>query len=285
MAQAAPGCFTLSDELLARLGEFIEAQFGIKTPPSKKSLLEGRLSKRLRALGLDSFEAYWDYLCGEVGRVEEFPFFSDLVSTHKTEFFRERQHFETLTATVLPGLLARGVGSAAPLLAWSCGCSTGEEPYTLAMVLDDYRASRAVPLDFNLLATDVSEPAIQRALRAVYHEDTAAPIPEAFRRRYLLRGSDAKEGLVRIAPALRAQVRFRVLNLMDEVYAAPHGMHLIFFRNVLIYFEKAVQERIIGRLKEHLAPGGHLFLGHSESIFGFAHGLEQIEPTLYRKAP
>jgi len=282
MAQVAPGCFVLSDELLARLGEFIEAQFGIKTPPSKKSLLEGRLSKRLRALGLTSFEAYWEYLCGEIGRVEEFPFFSDLVSTHKTEFFRERQHFEILTAKVLPGLLN---GGAAPIQAWSCGCSTGEEPYTLAMVLDDFRKSHTARFEFDLLATDVSEPAIQRALRAVYHEDGVAPIPEAFRRRYLLRGSDAKEGLVRIAPELRARVRFRVLNLMDEAYAAPRGMHLIFFRNVLIYFEKAVQERIIGRLKDHLAPGGHLFLGHSESIFGFAHGLEQIEPTLYRKAP
>jgi chemotaxis protein methyltransferase CheR len=283
MTHPGPGSFALSDALLARLGEFIEGEFGIKTPPSKRSLLEGRLSKRLRALGMGSFEEYWDYLVSEDGRLQELPHFSDLVSTHKTEFFRERQHFDTLAAKILPDLASTGVGAREPLVAWSCGCSTGEEPHTLAMVLDDFRIQRGGHFDFQVLATDVSEPAIQRALRGVYHEATVKPVPEPFKRRYLMRGSGEKENLVRIAPELRARIRYRVLNLMEAAYGMPLGIHLIFFRNVLIYFDKPLQERIILHLKEHLAPGGHLFLGHSESIFGFPHGLTQVEPTIYRK--
>lgn len=283
MTRTAPGAFALSDALLARLGEFIEGELGIKTPPSKRSLLEGRLSKRLRALGLESFEDYWEYLGSENGRLQELPFFSDLVSTHKTEFFRERQHFETLSARILPELASKGIGADEPLVAWSCGCSTGEEPHTLAMVLDDFRVTRGGHFDFQVLATDVSEPAIQWALRGVYHEATATPVPENFKRRYLRRGNGEKENLVRIVPELRARIRYRVLNLMDAAYGMPRGVHLIFFRNVLIYFNKPVQECIILHLKEHLAPGGHLFLGPSESLFGFPHGLTQLEPTIYRK--
>ncbi|MEK6793439.1 MAG: CheR family methyltransferase [Spirochaetota bacterium] len=272
----------MSEEVRGRFAAFIETEFGIKMPAIKKTLLEGRLAKRLRALSFSSFDEYCDYLFSASGHEKELPYFSDLVSTHKTDFFREPSHYETLRSKILPEFAARGIGVNRPLDLWSAACSTGEEPYTLAMVLDDY--GKSLPAyRYTILGSDISEPALAKALRAVYHEHLTKPIPEMFRKAYLFRGSGDKSHLVRIAPVLRAQVRFRAINLMDEEYAVGSLMDIIFCRNVLIYFDKENQGRIIARLAENLRPGGYLILGHSETILGPHPIMKAVVSTVYQK--
>ncbi|MEK6794806.1 MAG: protein-glutamate O-methyltransferase [Spirochaetota bacterium] len=276
-----PYTFSMSEDVLSRFSSYIESNFGIKMPPSKRSLLEGRLSRRIRALSLDSFDEYYEYLMGE-GMNDEYIHFSDLVSTHKTDFFRERKHFDYLTASGLPVLTASGAGTSRPLTLWSAGCSSGEEPYTIAMTVAEYeRTSRSI--DYSILGTDVSAHTLAKGIRGVYHGRLIDPIPPALRERYLLRGRGDKEDLVRVVPELRAHIRFKVLNFMDDVYDVPGPFDVIFFRNVLIYFEKETQKRIIDKLASLLSDIGYLFIGHSESIFGMHGSLIPVAPTVYRK--
>ncbi|MBI4978484.1 MAG: chemotaxis protein CheR [Spirochaetes bacterium] len=276
--------FHMSEEIRERMSAFIESTFGIRMPAAKKTLLEGRLSKRLRALHLSSFEAYYEFLMSEHGQEEEMIHFSDLVSTHKTDFFREKSHFDYLLATVLPGLHKDGAGTKRTLNVWSAAASTGEEVYTLAMVIDDFFIKNGIPNpQFSVLGTDISEHALHKALRAVYNERLAEPIPVEYRQRYLTRGTGEHEGLVRITPALRAHTRFRALNLMEDSYDLTESMDIIFLRNVLIYFEKPTQERIIQHLRASLSDDGWFFIGHSESIFGFHTGLTPVIPTVFRR--
>lgn len=272
----------MSEAVRERFAAFIETEFGIKMPAIKKSLLEGRLAKRLRALALPSFDEYCDYFFSADGHEKELPYFSDLVSTHKTDFFREPSHYETLRTSILPSLASQGIGTERPLELWSSACSTGEEPYTLAMVLDDF--GKTLPsYKYSILASDISEPAIAKAVRAVYHEHLIKPIPEQYKRSYLLKGNGDKSHLVRIAPMLRSRVRFRTVNLMDEEYGIGTLMDIIFCRNVLIYFDKERQSSIISRFAENLRPGGYLFLGHSETILGPHPIMKPVVSTVYQK--
>lgn len=276
-----PYTFAMSEDVLQRFSSYIESNFGIKMPASKRTLLEGRLSKRIRALSLSSFDEYYDYLMGD-GMDEEYIHFSDLVSTHKTDFFRERKHFDYLTGSALPVLAASSIGTSRPMTLWSAGCSSGEEPYTMAMTVNEY--SRTVrPLDYTILGTDVSAHTLAKGVRGVYHGRLIDPIPPELRERYLMKGRGDKEDLVRVIPELRARIRFKVLNFMDEVYDVPGPFDVIFFRNVLIYFEKETQQRIIAKLASLLSDVGYLFIGHSESIFGIHGSLTPVAPTIYRK--
>ena len=164
---------------------------------------------------------------------------------------------------------------------WSAGCSTGEEPYTLAIVLGEF-AEKTPGFRYRILGTDISGRVLEKAKLGVYDLDRAAPIPFDLKRKYLLRGRDKKQGVVRIVPGLRALVQFRSLNFLDREYGIHEPIDIIFCRNVIIYFDKATQERIINRFCHHLAPGGYLFLGHSETLFGLDVPLVQEAPTIYR---
>lgn len=269
----------LGADLQARFSNFIESTMGIRMPPEKRTLLENRLGRRLRALGLPSYDAYWEYLRSPAGESDELRHFRDLVSTHKTEFFREVPHFETLERTILPDLLRRETS----LRVWSCGCSTGEEPWSLAMAIQHHLQRSGSQAPFDILGTDVSEPAVNTARAAIYREDLAGAIPEEFRNSFLMRGTGTMEGMIRIHPGIRARVSFRVLNLMDGDYRLNRWFHLIFFRNVLIYFDKSTQQQVLARIAGHLAPGGYIVLGHAENMSGLAHELEQVNFTVFRK--
>jgi chemotaxis protein methyltransferase CheR len=273
----------MSEREFCRLSEFIYKTCGIKLPPAKRTMLEARLSKRLRALGMKGYDSYCDYLFSDSGMHEELVSMIDLVTTNKTEFFREAPHFEFLARKAIPDLIRRhGAGTQRPLFVWSAGCSTGEEPYTLAMVLSELVAVHP-GFSFLVLATDISSRVLDAARNAVYDEERVAAVPDSLKRKYLLRGKNAKAGLYRIVPELRERVRFRRLNFMDGDFGMREPMDVIFCRNVVIYFDRPTQERLIRRFCGHLIDGGYLFMGHSETVHGMDLPVAPVAPTVYRK--
>jgi chemotaxis protein methyltransferase CheR len=276
---------TMSDGQFARLSEYIRTACGIKLPPAKKTMLEGRLRKRLHALGIESFDRYCEHLFSSHGSESEYIHMIDVVTTNKTDFFREPDHFDYLSETVLPELVsAHGPGVRNRLIVWSAGCSTGEEPYTLAMVLSEF-AEQCPGFRFSILATDISTAVLEKAKSGIYEHEKVAPIPMMFRKKYLLKSKDRDKGLVRIAPELRAAVRFERLNFMEEDYEIAESIGVVFCRNVIIYFDRLTQEQFLKRISQYLMPGGYLFVGHSESLHSMDLPLVQTATTVYRKLP
>ncbi len=262
-----------------QLARFIYDYSGIKMPPTKMTMLEGRLRRRLRATGISSFDDYCDYLFKHDGLEQEKVFLIDAVTTNKTDFFREPNHFNYLRDHALPKLAARDLRR---FRIWSSACSTGAEPYTIAMVLDDFTGDNP-QRDYAILATDLSTDVLQTARRGIYSADMVAPVPQELRERYVMTPLDAHRREVRIHPALRSKVGFARLNLMDPNYGVGDPMHIIFCRNVLIYFDKPTQHRVLSRLIDCLGPGGYLFIGHSETVSGFDLPIRQVANTVFEK--
>lgn len=269
-----------------QIGRFVEESCGIRMPPSKRTMVQSRLRRRLNALGIDSFRTYCAFVFGPEGRDERAEMI-DALTTNKTLFFREPHHFEHLTGEAVPALArAHGAAVRRPLRVWSAGCSSGEEPYTIAMALrESAAASGEAPFRFTIFATDVSARVLRSAREAVYREDQIEPVPAALRRKYLLRSRDPHKALVRLVPGLRDDVQFRWLNFMDEEWGIERKFHVIFCRNVLIYFDKPTQEAIVARFAQHLEPGGFLYIGHSETLSGMRVPFEVVAPTVYRRLP
>lgn len=266
-----------------RLSTFIQDKYGIKMPEVKKTLLESRLQKRLKLLELNSFKKYCDYLFSKNGLERELPYFIDKITTNKTDFFRENEHFEFLTTRILTQLL-RNHKRGDTLRVWSAGCSTGEEPYTLAMVISDFLDNNGFnSVKLSVLATDVSNEVLQTAQKAIYHESRAVPIPFALKKKYLLKSTARDLKLIKIAPEIRGLVTFARLNFMDDNYSMNINFDIIFCRNVIIYFDKKTQEEILKKIISYLTPGGYFFQGHSESMQGLALPIKQILPTVYMK--
>ena len=237
-----------------RVARFIEETSGIKMPPTKQTMVEGRLRRRVGAVGATNLADYCRYLFDRDGLEHEAVHLIDAVSTNKTEFFREPDHFRYLASEALPTLLsARRAGRNASIKIWSAASSIGAEPYTLAMVLADLSAKRG-DFSFAVLATDISTRVLETAVTAIYPEEMIAPVPLEMRRRHLLRAKDPSRGIVRIAPELRRQVRFARLNLMDARYPVDRKIDVIFCRNILIYFDKPTQQAVLERLCGHLPP-------------------------------
>jgi chemotaxis protein methyltransferase CheR len=276
----------MSDQEFGRYSRFIEAELGIKMPPAKKIMLEARLQKRLKILGLASFGQYYDHVFGTGGAKgddSELVNLMDAVTTNKTDFFRESSHFDYLAGTAVPELLRTSeAGTRRELAVWSAGCSTGEEPYTIAMVLADF-AERHAGFRFSVLGTDISTRVLDAARTAIYEEEKAAPVPPEMKKGYLTRSKDRARRQVRVAPGLRGFVRFQRVNLMDPRYGLEGTMDVVFCRNVIIYFDRATQESMVGKLARCLRPGGYLFMGHSETLMGMDVPLRGAAPTVYRK--
>jgi chemotaxis protein methyltransferase CheR len=268
-----------------RLAAFIQDHSGIRMPPNKATLVEGRLRRRVRALGMPTLARYCRHLFEEGGLQSEAVLLIDAITTNKTDFFREPEHFRLLQEAVLPRLVAeRCAVSGTVIKFWSAAASTGAEAYSLAMTFAEF-AQKHTGLSAAILGTDISTEVLAVATRAIYPEAAIAPVPMALRRRYLLRSRDAAQGLVRIVPALRHMVRFGRLNLMDAEYPVDTDYDIIFCRNVLIYFEPPVQHAVLLRLCRHLRPGGFLFLGHTESLAGFRLPLQSVASTVSRRPP
>lgn len=276
---AAPG---LSSATLARFLGFITEELGIKMSDAKLPMLQSRLQRRLRVLGIDTLDAYQERLFDSAHAEEERVHFIDAVTTNKTDFFREPPHFDYLVRTALPAL-DPGAGRPWRLNLWCAGCSSGEEPFTLAMVLSEF-AERREGFDFSFLATDISTRVLDHAAAGIYDEERIGPVAAALRAKYLLRSKDRARAQVRIVPALRRKIAFHRLNFMDDHYNVRDRFEVIFFRNVMIYFDKPTQEAVINKLCRNLVPGGYLFVGHSESLAGLDIPATCVGSAVYRKA-
>ena len=256
----SPGLDRISKHDFQRLAQYIHDYCGIELPPSKVTMVEGRLRRRLRALNFNTIDAYCEYIFDQGGLHDEAVHLINVLTTNKTDFYRERGHFDFIENTVLPEFVAHGRNH---IKAWSAACSTGAEPYTLAMIIDAFLAQNAC-IPYSVLATDLSTDVLEVAQRGIYPEELLAPVPRDLRSRYARESKDPSARLCRIAPALRAHVSFMQLNLMDAHYPVDRDMDIILCRNVLIYFSKPTQQTVLNKLCEYLRPGGYLFLGHSE---------------------
>ena len=264
-----------------RLRVLIYDESGINLGPDKKTMLEIRLRRRLQRLDVSSLREYCDQVFGPHGTESELVHLIDVVATNKTDFFREAGHFDYLIAKALPELAARSGGDRSSLI-WSAGCSTGEEPYTLAMLLSEH-AETCPGFRFSVLATDISTVVLAKARMGIFKSDLLQPVPEELRRKYFMRSRDRDSDLVRVVPELRALIDFRRVNLMDADFGLTERPEIIFCRNVIIYFDRPTQVQLLKKLTRDLAPGGYFFAGHSESLQGMDLPLIPVAPSAYRK--
>lgn len=266
----------ITAEEYQRLSALIYEESGIALGAQKQSMLVGRLSKRLRELGMGSFTEYYETVTKDETR-EEFTRMLDLISTNKTEFFREPKHFDFLRGRILPEL-----AQTKRIRIWSSACSTGEEPYTIAITLFDGVQS-PTQWDFQILATDLSTRVLAQAASGTYEEERLRTVPPDVVKRHFLKGRSDRAGSVKVKPHLANMIQFRRLNLMDDRFPIKSPLDVVFCRNVMIYFDHATQETLVNKFHRYLKPGGYLFIGHSESLQWITHPFKLIAPTIYRK--
>ncbi len=269
----------LGDKEFRRLAAYITEELGIKMPDVKRIMLQGRLQRRLRELQKHSFSDYLDFVFSREGTAEKV-LMTDIITTNKTDFFREPVHFDYLTEQLLP-VFYKEYGKKF-MRVWSAGCSSGEEAYTIAMILQEFK-NKCSDFDFHITATDISNRMIQRGTVAIYPEEKIAQVEEYYKKKYFLRSKDKQEKTVRIVPELRSRVDFKSLNFMSGYYNIQGPFDVIFCRNVLIYFDRDTQEAVINKLCGKLGAGGHFFLGHSESITNMDVPLDQVRSTIFLK--
>ena len=267
---------TLTDKEFEQFQSLIYQQVGITLDAPKKSLLTSRLGKRLRELELPTYQAYFDKVNSKGGE-EELIQLVDLISTNKTDFFREPVHFDFLREQVLPQ-----VQETRFLRIWSSASSSGEEPYTIAMTLSD-----AIPnlmnWDVKILASDISTRVLAKAASGVYDEERVVQLPQDVVRRHFLRGKGEKAGKLKVRKHLSDMIAFRRVNLMAPAFPIRTPLDVIFCRNVMIYFDRPTQATLMTKFYRYLRPGGFLFIGHSESLQWIEHQFNYVKPTIYQK--
>jgi chemotaxis protein methyltransferase CheR len=274
----------LSERRFRQVAAVIERDVGIKLPPVKRTMVEGRLRKRSLALGMPGVDAYCRALFEDGLLDAEYQHIVDLVTTNKTDFFREPEHFDFLARVAVPGLCGAEGRRVRPLKLWSAAASIGAEAYTIAMVLAELACGSPSGAGFRILGTDISTQVLEVGRRAIYPAEMLAPVPPAMRQRYTLRPRDPHRRELRIVPELRAAVAFRQLNLMETTYQVDRDMDVIFCRNVLIYFDRPVQQAVLERLCGHLRPGGFLLVGHSEASAGAGlPGMRPVASTVWQR--
>ncbi len=277
-----PGFLIQNQELTEKefhtISDYIEKNVGIKMPDAKRIMMQSRLMGRLRQLKISTFAQYIDYA---FNNEQELILMIDTLTTNKTEFFRENDHFKYMTDKVLPEFAAKGKNM---VKIWSAGCSSGEEPYTLAIVMQEFiRKNPGKIFNFSITGSDISTKVLDKAYNAVYDLSIVEQLPQNIKHDYFLKSSNAANPVAKIKSDLRRHVSFRRLNFMDSDFCMPEIYDIIFCRNVLIYFDKPTQERVISKFMKYLQPDGYLFLGHSETIFSMNLPLQTCAPTVYRK--
>jgi chemotaxis protein methyltransferase CheR len=272
----------VNDREFAVFQALVYGRTGIVLGPHRRPLLQARLGKRLRALGLASFTEYHRLLMERDAGGEEMNRLVNAITTNKTEFLREPHHFDYLAGVWSPAVKARlAENGNARVRAWSAACSTGEEAYTIALTLLD--ALGPVEFDIRILASDIDTEVLGTAASGVYAVETLAAFTSAVLMRHFLKGTGAKTGLVRVRPEVRRLVTFRHINLLDDAWPIHTRFDVIFCRNVLIYFDRPTQQRVLEHLLEYLQDDGLLVLGHSESVHGLVAGLRHVETTIYQR--
>ena len=284
-AFAAPSDFNieLSDREYVEIADFVHKTAGINLKDGKKELMRTRLSKRIRALQFKNFKDYFKHVMSDQTG-EEIVFLLDALSTNLTSFFREPQHFQFMAKTFLPALEARlKPKGSRRLRIWSAACSSGEEPYTIAMVVMEKNPYFGQGGDFKILATDISTKVLNMAKQGVYGPERVKDIPAQTLQRYFHKiDSGRGEKMYKVTDQMRNAIAFRRFNLMDPLpFKGP--LDLIFCRNVMIYFDKETIANLVDKYYKILAPGGYLFIGHSESLSGFKHPFKYVAPCIYLK--
>jgi chemotaxis protein methyltransferase CheR len=280
-----PGQLGITDREFQQFRALVRQHAGIALGETKRQLVCSRLGRRLRHYGYTSFSQYYRHLMEEDPDGQELVRMINAITTNKTEFFREAHHFAFLRSVVLPALAesSRG-GGARRLRLWSAGCSSGEEPFSVALTM-----LAALPdvwsWDAKILASDIDTEMLARGEKGVYPVEQISHVPPTMVQQHFLRGKGTREGLVCLRPAPRRLVSFRRINLQDEAWPIRTTFDAIFCRNVIIYFDRELQQRLITRFIELLKPGGYLFLGHAESLLGMGMGLTYVGNTVYQKAP
>ncbi len=273
----------LSKKNFLKLQDLVEGTLGIKMPATKQMMLEARLRKRLKVLNMNSYSEYCEFLFSQEGQASELIPMLDITTTNKTEFFREPQHFDFLNNLGLNEIVNNfQITSNHKLRVWSAGCSSGEEPYTLAIVLSDFAAGKR-NFDFSILASDISTKVLSEAQRGIYELERVNAIEYEMKKKYLLRSKDPNKLLVRIVPELRQRIDFQRINLITDDFYNQDKFHIIFCRNVMIYFDKENQKKLVEKFYNVLEKGGYLFIGHSETLLTVDLPLVQRAPSVYQK--
>ena len=265
----------LTEREFREIRELAYRSFGLDLKPGKEALVNARLARRVEQLGLGSLSEYVEAVKRD-RTGEELERLINALTTNHTSFLREPQHFALLREAVLPALAARGA-----VRIWSAGCSTGEEPYTIL-----FTVAEALPparlAQVQILASDISTRVLEKARAGIYPGERLEGLPPGWAQRFFQRGEGRWEGSVRVKPQWRARIEFRRLNLMEDFSHLPR-FHVVFCRNVMIYFDKPTQERLVRRFADRLEPGGWFLIGHSEGLMGVRHELQYVQPAVYRK--
>jgi len=269
------GDVRLSDGDLARIVRLVYERSGITLHTGKRALVLARLQKRLRASGFTNFRDYLRHVESDPSGVEVTALL-DAIATNHTSFFREPQHFEFLRSTIVPS------HGDAPIRIWSAACSSGEEPVTIAITLLDALASNQQQPRIRILASDLSTKALNIATAGIYKMERVASIPIDTLRRHFERGLGSHAGHARVATHVRRLIEYRQLNFL-EAGELGERFDVVFCRNVMIYFDREIQQRVVSLLERHVVPGGHLFISHSESLNGISHGLRWVAPAIYQR--
>lgn len=268
--------FPMSEANFSRLSELAHDYTGIVLGPHKKDMIYGRLSRRIRALKLRNFDDYCDLL--EVDGNAELSNFINSITTNLTSFFREKHHFDYLQDTVLPALKEKNK-TTRKIRVWSAGCSTGEEPYSLSIVLNEFFDVRS--WDIKILATDLDSNVLNHGRNGVYDVQRIQTIDDARRKKWFLK-DPSKPDVVKVKPELQSLISFKRLNLLED-WPMKGPFDVIFCRNVVIYFNKDTQRVLFGRYGDILQSRGHLFIGHSETLHRVSERFESLGKTMYQK--
>ncbi len=274
----------ISDELFLKLGKIITERYGIKLPPEKKIMFQARLQRRLKELDISSFDEYAVKLLDSKIEPSEFNVLADYISTNKTEFFRENEHFQFILNSFLPELFNAKVHDRQPFLkVWSAGCSSGQEAYSLGITFEEFMRIHGNRIDYSILATDISGRMLRTAKEAIYPMPHVDQLGVELKHRYFLKSKNLIEPKVRVAKEIREKVRVAYLNLMDATFDLNMNFDLIFLRNTLIYFDHQIQLKVLSKVLSHLNTGGLLFIGHSESLINMKLPIKSVAPSVYVK--
>lgn len=270
----------LSDKEYGLISRLVYDKFGINLGEQKRALIVGRLNKVLHENGFSTFEEYHSYLMQEKSG-EALKTLVDRISTNHTFFWREYDHFDYLVKTVLPEFTAASKNlKSRSLSIWCSGCSSGEEPYTLAMLLREFFGASLSSWNIGILATDISSQALDKANKGIYADENVTKLPPHLRNAYFKNiGNDQLE----VIPQIKSMVMYRRLNLIADNYPFKGKFHIIFCRNVMIYFDKPTREALLARYSRYMIDGGYLFIGHSESLGRITHDFDYVKPAIYRK--